>query len=46
MTPRALVPTPHRRLTLEGRFSLDHLELKAPALQFRQAEQHQLSEKA
>ncbi len=35
MTPRALVPTPHRRLTLSGHFSLQHLELQPPTLQLQ-----------
>jgi hypothetical protein len=46
MTPRALVPTPHRRLTLGGRFTLDHLELTKPTLQLHQSESQQLAGKA
>ena len=46
LTPRPLVPTPHRRLTLAGRFSLDHFELKSPPLQLHNAESQQLTGKA
>jgi hypothetical protein len=46
MTPRPLVPTPHRRLTLSGRFTLDHLELTKPTLQIQQSENRQLAGKA
>ncbi|MEN8771996.1 MAG: hypothetical protein ABF379_13125 [Akkermansiaceae bacterium] len=46
MTPRALVPTPHRRLTLSGRFTLDHLERTKPILQVHQSESRQLAGKA
>ena len=45
LTPRALVPTPHRRLTLNNRFTLDHLELSPPNLAFDQAEEHHLTGK-
>ncbi len=46
MTPRQIVPTPHRRLTLTGRFSLDHLELKSPVLQLHNPESQKLAGKA
>jgi hypothetical protein len=46
LTPRPLVPTPHRRLTLNGRFSLDHLELTPPSLAFAPAADHRLAGKA
>ena len=46
LTPRALVPTPHRRLTLAGRFSLDHLELIPPELKAESNEQQTLAGKA
>ncbi|MFT7302951.1 MAG: hypothetical protein ACI8UZ_001789 [Akkermansiaceae bacterium] len=46
MTPRPLVPTPHRRLTLSGRFTLDHLELKSPSLNLHHADQQKLAGKA
>ena len=46
ITPRALLPTPHRRFTLGGRFTLDHLELTKPSLQLNQSESRQIAGKA
>ena len=46
LTPRALVPTPHRRLTLASRFTLAHLEQRAPRLSFQSTERDQLAGKA
>lgn len=46
LTPRPLVPSPHRRLLLGGQFSLAHLELQPPALQFQSANEHPLVNKA
>lgn len=46
LTPRALVPTPHRRQTLSGHFSLTHLELESPALHLEPNADHRLAGKA
>ncbi len=46
LTPRSLIPTPHRRLTLSGRFSLDHLELQSPSLHLHHASEAQHIQKA
>ena len=46
MTPRPLIPSPHRRLTLNGHFSLDQLELQAPTLQFQNTNAQPLTLKA
>ncbi|MGD1978977.1 MAG: hypothetical protein PVJ98_06280 [Akkermansiaceae bacterium] len=46
LTPRALVPTPHKRLTLSNRFSLDHLEQVPPILQTSQPADQSLVGKA
>lgn len=46
LTPRPLVPTPHRRLTLAGRFSLEHLELTPPRLPLTPAADHRFAGKA
>lgn len=41
INPQALIPSPHRRFTLNGKFSLDHLERHPPSLQFQQASDQQ-----
>lgn len=46
MTPRPLIPSPHQRLNLNGQFTLDHLELKTPALHFQPSESLPQSHKA
>ncbi|YCM45113.1 hypothetical protein V2O64_03645 [Verrucomicrobiaceae bacterium 227] len=46
MTPRPLIPSPHRRLTLSGHFSLDHLELQTPTLTFQNTDTQTLVNKA
>lgn len=46
MTPRPLIPSPHRRLTLNGHFSLDHLELQTPTLTFQKTDTQTLANKA
>ena len=46
ITPRALLPTPHRRFTLGGHFTLDHLELTTPNLQLNQSKSRQIAGKA
>ena len=46
MTPRPLIPSPHRRLTLNGHFTLDHLELHPPTLQFQKTNAQTLTQKA
>ncbi len=46
ITPHALVPTPHRRLTLSGHFSLAQLELEEPSLQLHHSLEHQHTHKA
>lgn len=46
MTPRPLIPSPHRRLILNGNFTLDHLELQTPTLQFQNTNAQTLANKA
>ncbi|MGC6564164.1 MAG: hypothetical protein ACON38_00990 [Akkermansiaceae bacterium] len=46
LTPRPLVPSPHQRLILQGRFTLDHLELTPPSLGFKHADSPSLAHKA
>ena len=46
LTPRPLIPTPKRRLTLTGRFTPDHLELTPPPLQIQDDGNRQLATKA
>ena len=41
LTPRPFVPTPHRRFTSNGSFTLDHLELRRPRASFVDADQIQ-----
>lgn len=46
LTPHALVPTPHCRRTLTGRFTLDHLESQPPELKLAQTTPQSLAGKA
>lgn len=46
LTPRPLVPNPHRRFTLSGRFSLAHFEVTPPLLSLTLAANHCLAGKA
>ncbi|MGJ8694885.1 MAG: hypothetical protein ACSHYF_01085 [Verrucomicrobiaceae bacterium] len=45
LTPRPCLPSPHGRVTLDSRFSLNHLELQKPQLQTQATDlrQHHLS---